>query len=251
MSGYFSYFPDLYTPSRMSDRSSNDEFIRVKNIFRRPKLREDILSVTTAFEDYVVLGNDRPEQVAYRLYGDPRLDWIVLTANNITKVQDEWPLTDVEFRKFILAKYGSEEKLQETHHYLTNVFRDDKNRTVLPEGLIVDSDFNCSYLERNKIRQTEVTYSGTTQLNTLSTVDNVGTVRDSNSNIIKNPKVFPVTHYEYEENLNDAKRRIKILKPDFLDIVISDMVKIMKYKKSSDFISKRVKMTFNPRLSGQ
>ena len=130
-------------------------------------------------------------------------------------------------------------------------FRDDKNRTVLPEGLIVDSDFNCSYLERNKIRQTEVTYSGTTQLNTLSTVDNVGTVRDSNGNIIKNPKVFPVTHYEYEENLNDAKRRIKILKPDFLDIVISDMVKIMKYKKSSDFISKRVKMTFNPRLSGQ
>ena len=143
----------------MSDRSSNDEFIRVKNIFRRPKLREDILSVTTAFEDYVVLGNDRPEQVAYRLYGDPRLDWIVLTANNITKVQDEWPLTDVEFRKFILAKYGSEEKLQETHHYLTNVFRDDKNRTVLPEGLIVDSDFNCSYLERNKIRQTAVSYT--------------------------------------------------------------------------------------------
>ena len=83
MAGYFSYFPDLYTVSRMTDRSSNSEFVRVKNLFRRPKLRDDLMSVTTAFEDYMVFGDQRPEEVAYKLYGDPRLDWVVLTTRRM------------------------------------------------------------------------------------------------------------------------------------------------------------------------
>ena len=249
MAGYFSYFPDLYTVSRMTDRSSNSEFVRVKNLFRRPKLRDDLMSVTTAFEDYMVIGDQRPEEVAYKLYGDPRLDWVVLTTNNITKVQDEWPLNESDFRKFVLDKYGSEEKAQEIHYYITETFIDDKQRVVVPEGLVVDSNFNASYLERNQTRQTEVSYSSGT-LNELSTVDEAGTVKDSNGNTVTHNNVFPVTHYEWEISQNDAKRRIRVLKPDFLDIVVSDMSKIMKYKKSSDFMDKRVKMTYNPRLSG-
>ena len=61
--GYFSYFPEINYVSRTTDRSSNDEFIPVKNIFRRPKLRDDLESVLTAFEDYMIIGDDRPEQV--------------------------------------------------------------------------------------------------------------------------------------------------------------------------------------------
>ena len=68
MQGYFSYFPNLNYVSRTTDRSSNDEFIAVKNIFRRPKLREDLKNVVTAFEDYVVVGDDRPEQVSEDLW---------------------------------------------------------------------------------------------------------------------------------------------------------------------------------------
>ena len=105
MQGYFSYFPDLEYVSRMTDRSANDEYIPVKNLFRRPKIRDDMMSVVTYFEDYMILGNERPEEVAERVYGDPRFDWIILITNNITKIRDEWPLTDVDFRKFVLSKY--------------------------------------------------------------------------------------------------------------------------------------------------
>ena len=63
--------------------------------------------------------------------------------------------------------------------------------------------------------------------------------------------VFPITNYQYEQELNDAKRRIKILKDDFLDVVVSDMTSIMKYKKSTNYISRRSKSAYNPRLSGQ
>ena len=86
--GYFSYFPEINYVSRTTDRSSNDEFIPVKNIFRRPKLRDDLENVLTAFEDYMIIANERPDQVAEAVYGDPRYDWVVLTANNITNMRE-------------------------------------------------------------------------------------------------------------------------------------------------------------------
>ena len=247
MQGYFSYFPNLNYVSRTTDRSSNDEFIAVKNIFRRPKLRDDLKNVVTAFEDYVVVGDDRPEQVSERVYGDPRFDWVILTTNNITKVRDQWPLSSNDFQKFILAKYGSEEKLTEVHHYVTELLLDSRLRIVVPEGLTVDSNFESRYLETSG--SGESTYSGTS-LPTLSTVDNAGTVKDANGNVVSHTNVFPVTNYEFEENENEAKRRIKILQPQFLDVAISDMKRIMKYTKSSQFINSKLKSAYNPRLSG-
>ena len=247
MQGYFSYFPNLNYVSRTTDRSSNDEFIAVKNIFRRPKLRDDLKNVVTAFEDYVVVGDDRPEQVSERVYGDPRFDWVILTTNNITKVRDQWPLSSNDFQKFILAKYGSEEKLTEVHHYVTELLLDSRLRIVVPEGLTVDSNFESRYLETSG--SGESTYSGT-NLPTLSTVDNAGTVKDANGNVVSHTHVVPVTNYEFEENENEAKRRIKILQPQFLDVAISDMKRIMKYTKSSQFINSKLKSAYNPRLSG-
>ena len=244
MQGYFSYFPNLNYVSRTTDRSSNDEFIAVKNIFRRPKLRDDLKNVVTAFEDYVVVGDDRPEQVSERV---PRFDWVILTTNNITKVRDQWPLSSNDFQKFILAKYGSEEKLTEVHHYVTELLLDSRLRIVVPEGLTVDSNFESRYLETSG--SGESTYSGT-NLPTLSTVDNAGTVKDANGNVVSHTNVFPVTNYEFEENENEAKRRIKILQPQFLDVAISDMKRIMKYTKSSQFINSKLKSAYNPRLSG-
>ena len=57
--------------------------------------------------------------------------------------------------------------------------------------------------------QTEVTFAGET-LNELVTVDDVGTVRDAWNQILSS-NVFAVTNYQYEVNLNDAKRRIRVL----------------------------------------
>ena len=55
MASYFSYFPEMEYVSRTTDRSSSDETIRVKNIFKRPKLRNDFANVATAFSDYMIV----------------------------------------------------------------------------------------------------------------------------------------------------------------------------------------------------
>ena len=247
MASYFSYFPEMEYVSRTTDRSSSDETIRVKNIFKRPKLRNDFANVATAFSDYMIVGDERPEQTAEAVYGDPRYDWVILTTNNITNYRDQWPLNSVDFQNYIIEKYGSEEALTNVHHYNTELFMDQRGRLIVPEGLRVDSNFDSRYLDA--VLQTEITMAGET-LNPITSVDGVGVVKDADGNQVLSSNVFPVTNYQYEVNENDAKRRIRVLKSDYLDIYLADMRRIMKYKKSSDYLTKRLKKVYNPRLSG-
>ena len=123
MASYFSYFPEMEYVSRTTDRSSSDETIRVKNIFKRPKLRNDFANVATAFSDYMIVGDERPEQTAEAVYGDPRYDWVILTTNNIVHVRDEWPMGSSDFLNYLNAKY-TEAELSNIHHYETEILRD-------------------------------------------------------------------------------------------------------------------------------
>jgi hypothetical protein len=137
---YFREFPNLkYIASSISKDSPN-EFVDAKNIFKRAKIREDIQNAITAFTLYQIEGNERPEQIASRFYNDPELDWVILITNNITNLNEEWPLDDNSFYKYLIDKYGSEEELKKVHHYETTEVRDEFNRLVVPGGLIVDDD---------------------------------------------------------------------------------------------------------------
>ena len=138
---YFRELPNLQILNRTKNQVSNDETSVVKNFFRRAKLREDIGSIVSAFEYYIITGDERPEQVAERVYGDPELDWVILTCNNIINVQDQWPLNLDSFNKYMLEKYGSEEAYDDIHHYETISYTDSFGREVFPNGLKVDETF--------------------------------------------------------------------------------------------------------------
>jgi hypothetical protein len=135
---YFRELPDLEYLSQSPDRRSNGDYIKVKNIFKRPKLREDITNAITAFNYYQVEDGERPDQVADKLYNDSSLDWVVLITNNIISIKNDWPLDSQSFNNYLLDKYGSEEEIYATHHYETVESVDEYNRVVIPGGLIVD-----------------------------------------------------------------------------------------------------------------
>jgi hypothetical protein len=92
MSNYFRQVPDFEYVSRLPDAKISD-YIRVKNLFKRNILREDIFQNLAVFTKYEIKGNDRPDNVAFDFYSDSNLDWLVLTCNNIINVHTEWPLT--------------------------------------------------------------------------------------------------------------------------------------------------------------
>ena len=82
MSNYFSKVPDFEYVSRLPDAKISD-YITVKNLFKRGKLREDIFQDLTLFTKYKIIGNDRPDNVAFDYYRDSKLDWLVLLLSLI------------------------------------------------------------------------------------------------------------------------------------------------------------------------
>ncbi len=70
---------------------------------------------------------------------------------------------------------------------------------------------------------------------------------DGNIQTVKN-KVVAVSNYEYELNINEAKRTILALRPEYIGTVVTDLRNIMKYSRSSQFVNSRTKRAFNPRI---
>lgn len=135
---YFNELPNLEVVSRFVNVETNKDFIKIKNLWRRAKIREDIANAITAFNYYQIKDNERPDQIAQKYYRDPELDWVILITNNITNLNEDWPLDNNTLYNYLIEKYGNEENLQKIHHTETVESRDDFNRLVVPEKLQVD-----------------------------------------------------------------------------------------------------------------
>ena len=85
MSQYFRKLPNLNYPSLLKTRESNTDFVQTKNLFRRVKVREDLFANFMQFDKYKIVGDERPDNVAQKVYDNDDLDWIVLISNNIVR----------------------------------------------------------------------------------------------------------------------------------------------------------------------
>jgi len=220
MSNYFNRLPDFEYVSRLPDAQISD-YITVKNLFKKGKLREDIFQDLAFFTKYQIRGNDRPDNVAFEIYGDSSLDWLVLTCNNIINIQTEWPLPQQQFDNYLLDKYGDYNTLYNgIHHHETVEVKNSQDIVIVPAGLQVESNYSVSY------------YDFITDLQ-----------------VTRNNIVEPVTNLVYEERLEDAKRNIFLLKPRFLNVVLDDLEDMMTYREgSSQYVTETLKRADNIRL---
>ena len=145
MAHYFRRVPNFTTSSRLNNNNSNFDTTEVKNLFRRFKLREDIASDFSAFEQYNIKGDERPDQVADLFYDDPTLDWVILTTNNIINQNHSWTMSNSQFYDYMYDKYGM--NINAIKHYETYEIVDstDTERVVLDAGLIVDENFTFKF----------------------------------------------------------------------------------------------------------
>ena len=212
---YFRQLPNLDYPSLSNDRSSVYDYETVKNIFKRAIIRNDIFDEVTAFTKYSVQGDERPDQVADTMYDDSTLDWVVLTTNNIIHVRDEWPMGNQDFLTYLNDKYTAEE-LANIHHYETEVVRDSNGKLIQLSGITVPEGHSVTFVD-NGVLRTE-------------------------------SKIKSFSFLEHETNLNDAKRNINILRPEYLNLFLEEFGDIMEYKPSRQFVNKNLKKTENPRI---
>ena len=199
--GYFRELPNLLYPSFLPEKTSSLDFIEVKNIFRRVKLRDDLFNNFTIFEKYQIPEGSRPDTVAEEIFGSANFDWVILTVAGIINVRNEWPLSNRDLYNYANNKYG--ESLNSTRFFETKEVKDSNGRLILPKGKVVDSNF---------------------------TIPKPGVPTAT-----LNP-VVGVSNYEYETRLNDYKRNINILREENLQDFLDDMRSIMTYQESSEYL---------------
>ena len=96
--------------------SGNENWKLLPNILKRVKLRTGLSSGMFLFDNYDVVDGERPEDIAFKLYGDPELHWVILMTNNITDRYYQWPLTQPQFQEYLKDKYGAGSE-DAVHHY--------------------------------------------------------------------------------------------------------------------------------------
>ena len=213
MASYFRQVPEFEYVNRSSDGKSIGDFTVVKNLFKRVKIREDILKNLAYFTRYQIEGDDRPDNVAFKVYGDETLDWVVLLSNNITNIQTEWTLTQQAFNDFLIKKYGSIEKTNGIHHYETRELKNDSGEIVVPKGLKVQKNFKTEYFDRKR-----------------------------DGYVIRVNEVDAISNYTYEVRKEESKRNIYLIKAEYLELILDDVDRLMPYRKgSTQYVSRTLK----------
>ena len=211
--GYFRELPNLLYPSFLPNKKSSLDYIRVKNVFRRVKVRDDLYNNFVIFQKYEIPEGTRPDNVSEELFGTPNLDWVILTVAGIINVRNEWPLSNHELYNYANDKYGN--SLNSTRFFETTEVKNADGKLILPKGKVVDSNF---------------------------TIPN-----PTNPSATLNP-VVGISNFIYETRLNEEKRNINVLREEYLSQFLDDMRDLMLYSESSESISTRLIRTENTSL---
>ena len=233
---YFRHLPNIAYQSPLSHKNRSDDYIVIKNIFRRTKMFDFLSSNVSVFQKFVIGDGARPDTVAEDLYGDSSLDFVVILTAGITNVNHQWPIQDHQVYEFALEKYGSEAEMTSIHHYETLEIVDDNGRLILPPNLIVDGDFKISGTI-NKYPSTRYTLKSLTGNRQLDDKDEFSVLTDSIAS--------PITNLEYEYIQNEKRREIDVLRNSYVNMFIEDMRDVVRYDRSSSYITSSLAITPN------
>ena len=217
---YFRHVPNFDYVSRLPNSKYISDYVQTKNLFKRVKMSEEIFSDLTYFDKYSVRDGERPDLIAYKVYGDSNLDWVVLLSNNIINYESEWPMDQLSFNNYLLNKYGSYEAMYDIHHYETREIRDGNDQVILDKGYEVPQDFSFTYTD------------SATGEETIATNFTNG-----------------ITNQEYEENILEEKQSIYLLKPKYVILIENEINDLMPYKEgSTQYVGKSLVKGDNIRL---
>lgn len=161
-----------------------------KNIIAKASLLPSILSKMDGFYPYIIKDYERPDMIAFNEYGDEQLDWIIYFANNITDPFYDWPLFPEDFNRYIVKKYSKslyELQSQISHYKYTGITNESQE----------DIDRKSWFMSTT----------------THSLIDDTS-------------GWTPVYVYDYETELNDAKRGIKLLNRIYVPQLKRELKKI-------------------------
>ena len=207
---YFSNFPSI-----SYSLDDNDlEFKLIKNPLTRVRFVREILQNVKIFYEYDFSDSDSPEIIAHKLYEDPNRYWMVMFSNDLIDPYYDVPLKDADLDSLLVHKYGSVANAQsQIHHY--------ERRT----NIVTNKDGNISENEYvTELQQYSYDFdTGLVIENTLPTISNPVSISSESTEvandgitITKTVKDYAISNYDYELNLNEDKRKIKLVRSELV-----------------------------------
>lgn len=215
MAEFFDLFPKvLYDISGGKSKPKNYDY--PTNILFRLRVVRDVLTNSSAYYEYLVKESDTPDILAFNIYGTSEAHWVILFANDMIDPQYDWPLNSRDFRNYIIDKYGSIETAKTTIHHYEKVITREESST----GLITKTRFEVNE-EQLTTNDMDVPYD---TWQNLTDTQNVETVNMGNGKtVVQITSRNAVSNYDYEEQLNENKRAIKIIKPEFYPRIFEEL----------------------------
>lgn len=209
MSTYFESFPRIgYNIDRNIQKTNVLQ--TVPNILTRIRVIQENLNSVFNYYDYTIKDSDTPEILADRYYQTPYAHWLILLTNNIIDRNYGWPLREDEFDSYIEDKYGSQATAKTQVHHYEIVTRS------------VDQATGIETTRKKELSSEAYTASA------LPTSDNTGTVYTiGNDTITVYEYKTTIYAYDWEFDQNEAKRRIKIIRPEYYESIRDEFEAIM------------------------
>jgi hypothetical protein len=199
MATYFENFPLITYSLSETDSTANDI---VTNIFRRVGFIAAMKNNAQMFYPYTIADGDLPEIISHKLYGDPNLYWVVTLFNDILDPILDWPKSYAQFEQYISDKYGSVSTAKITTQMYTKTITKISSQGFSSEDTYpIDLD----------------TYNSLT-----SVVPEVYSFADGSTVTISTTR-NSITVYDYEQQINESKRNIHLLKVEYIPLVRAQM----------------------------
>ena len=197
---YFNLLPNFKYLSPLKEGGKRDQYIEVKNLFKRIRLKSEVFQFALSFNDYIIDDGERPDTIAEGLYASAKYDWVVLLSANIINVEDQWPVPEGKLWDLADEKYGGD--LNAVHHYETTEVKNSDGKLILPGKLVVDPDF---------------------------------TIQDPDNYTQTINPTAAVSNWLVETRKNNEKRAIRVVKREYLNTLVNDTKNILQYQNSSQY----------------
>lgn len=213
MGKYFDLFPRI-----LYDIEGNalTKFDVTTNIFFRMQVVQEALTNISSYYYHNISDSETPEIIAEAVYGDPEAHWIILLANNIIDPQYDWPLPPQAFAAYLTDKYGSVANSQLQIHHYEKVIRREFGDTVSETRFRI----NQERLTDNALLIPFDYYEGDGSLPETQSVETIDL--GNGQTVVQIIYREAITCYDYENEQNENKRQIKIIKPEYYPLIIEE-----------------------------
>lgn len=219
MANYFNFFPATFYKV---DESVNALDV-VTNITSRFAFESSLKENSNVFYPYEIKDSDTPESIAYKLYGSSERHWVVLVFNNIIDPQYDWPMTYSNFVDYVNEKYSANGTANTTVQTGLQWAKSENNihsYYQVNTRSSVSQTFDTKTI-KEKVQITANNYANVITGSVTYTLQNGKTITES----VTKEKL---TYYEYEMQVNEDKRKIRLLKPEFASDVFEEFKQIIR-----------------------